>query len=82
MPMKRGTCPKCHQRNVYACKDGEVMMEDGQTFAQVNPQAATMFVCDDCRYTESYLDDGPWPKSLKNYEGWERVSPPADGPFR
>ena len=62
--MKSGKCPKCNQRNVYASKDGAVMTESGQRYAQVNPQAATMFVCDDCRYTESYLDEKPWPKPL------------------
>lgn len=46
------------------------------------PTAMAIYACSDCHYTETYLSDAEFPKSLETYTGWERVSAPADGPFR
>ena len=41
-----------------------------------------IFACSDCHYVETYLRADAFQNRLETYDGWERASAPADGPFR
>jgi hypothetical protein len=94
--MKSGTCPKCKKRNVSKCRSEEerlslsedaflesypsVKIEEGRDVSLPTP--TIIYACSDCHYSETYLSDADFPRPLESYDGWERVSPPASGPFR
>ena len=79
--MKSGKCPKCNQRNVS--KSGSAVAQDAEGGGKrLGGIETVVYGCSDCHYTETYLLDSEYPKPLDSYEGWERVSPPASGPFR
>ncbi len=50
--------------------------------ALLDAQRTVIYACSDCHYSETYLSDTDFPKPLGSYDGWERVSAPASGPFR
>ena len=41
------------------------------------PTPTVIYACSDCYYTETYLVEDMFTRTLDSYDGWERVSPPA-----
>lgn len=96
--MKSGTCPKCKKRNIYKHRSepkenvflSRINNEDHWAYRDKNGQTHHIgwtpidrYACHDCHYTETYLrEDSLVERGLDSAESWERISPPAEGPFR
>jgi transposase-like protein len=80
--MKTGKCPKCSGQNVYVCKTGGSDADTASGWFAHVPMPYQRYACNDCRFTECYLRDDMFSKSLDAYEGWDRVGAPTGGPFR
>ena len=69
--MKDGTCPKCGSKNIYAgCSPGH---RGRLVVALLSGARLEDYVCVDCGYLESYLDNPPANRDAIQRK-WRRVT--------